>query len=68
MCYLGDTPEHTAHLAVLKAVSHFTTALLSDIDIHSLVASYKHEAGKKILSAFYYMYIAPAHRHLSIYL
>ena len=49
-----DTPEHAARLAVLlKAVSHFTTTLLSDIDIHSLVASYEHEARKKVLSAFY---------------
>ncbi len=49
-----DTPEHAARLAVLlKAVSHFTTTLLSDVDIHSLVASYEHEARKKVLSAFY---------------
>jgi fatty acid synthase subunit alpha, fungi type len=49
-----DTPEHAARLAVLlKAVSHFTTTLLSGIDIHSLVASYEHEARKKVLSAFY---------------
>ncbi|KAI9439787.1 fatty acid synthase [Lactarius indigo] len=49
-----DAPEHAARLAVLlKAVSHFTTTLLSDIDIHSLVASYEHEARKKVLSAFY---------------
>jgi hypothetical protein len=31
----------------------FTTTLLSDIDIHSLVASYEHEPRKKVLSAFY---------------
>lgn len=49
-----ETPEHAARLAVLlEAVSHFTTTLLSDIDIHSLVASYEHEARKKVLSAFY---------------
>ncbi|KAF8271214.1 fatty acid synthase [Lactarius quietus] len=49
-----DTPEHVARLAVLlKAVSHFTITLLTDIDIHSLVASYEHEARKKVLSAFY---------------
>jgi len=49
-----DTPEHAARLAILlKAVSHFTTTLLSNIDIHSLVASYEHEARKKVLSAFY---------------
>jgi hypothetical protein len=45
-----DTPEH---MALLKAVFHFTTTLLSDIDIHSLVASYDHEACKKVLFAFY---------------
>ena len=38
---------------LLRAVSHFTTTLLSDIDVHSLVASYEHEARKKVLSAFY---------------
>jgi fatty acid synthase subunit alpha, fungi type len=49
-----DIPEHAACLAILlRAVSHFTTTLLSDIDIHSLVASYEHEARKKILSASY---------------
>lgn len=49
-----DAPEHAARLAILlKAVSHFTTTHLSDIDIHSLVASYEHEARKKVLSAFY---------------
>jgi fatty acid synthase subunit alpha len=49
-----DTPEHAARLAILlRAISHFTTTLLSDIDIHSLVASYEHEARKEILSAFY---------------
>jgi fatty acid synthase subunit alpha, fungi type len=37
----------------LRAVSHFTTTLLSDIDIHSLVALYEHEAHKKVLPAFY---------------
>jgi fatty acid synthase subunit alpha len=46
---LEDTPEHAARLAILlRAVSHFTTTLLSDIDIHSLVASYEHEARKKV--------------------
>ena len=49
-----DTPEHAARLAILlKAVSHFTTTLLSDIDIHSLVASYQNEVRKEVLSAFY---------------
>jgi fatty acid synthase subunit alpha, fungi type len=49
-----DMPEHPARLAILlKTFSHFTTTLLSDIDIHSLVASYEHEARKKVLSAFY---------------
>jgi fatty acid synthase subunit alpha, fungi type len=49
-----DTPEHASRLAVLlKAVTHFTITLLSNIDIHSLVASYEHEARKKVLSAFY---------------
>jgi fatty acid synthase subunit alpha, fungi type len=48
-----DTPEHAACLVVLlKAVSHFTITLLSN-NIHSLVASYEHEARKKVLSAFY---------------
>jgi len=48
------TPEFLAHLAILlRAVSHFTTTLLFDIDIRSPVASYEHEARKKILSAFY---------------
>jgi fatty acid synthase subunit alpha, fungi type len=52
-----DTPEHAARLAILlKAVSHFITTYLSDIDIHSLVASYEHEARKKVLSAFYVAY------------
>jgi hypothetical protein len=42
-----DTPEHAARLAILfKTVSHFTATLLSDIDIHSLVASYEHETRK----------------------
>jgi fatty acid synthase subunit alpha, fungi type len=51
---LEDTPEHAARLAILlRAVSHFTITLLSDINIHSLVASYKHEARKKVLFAFY---------------
>jgi fatty acid synthase subunit alpha, fungi type len=46
-----DTPKHTACLAILlRAVSHFTTTLLSDIDIHSLVASYEHEPRKTVLS------------------
>jgi fatty acid synthase subunit alpha len=49
-----DTPEHAARLVIpLRAVSHFTITLLSDIDIHSPVASYEHEARKKVLSAFY---------------
>jgi fatty acid synthase subunit alpha, fungi type len=49
-----DTPEHAARLAILlRAVSHFTTTLLSEIDIHSLVASYEHEPRKKVPSAFY---------------
>jgi fatty acid synthase subunit alpha, fungi type len=49
-----DAPEHAARLALLlAAVSHFTTTLLLDIDIHSLVASYENEARKKVLSAFY---------------
>jgi malonyl CoA-acyl carrier protein transacylase len=52
-----DTPEHEARLAILlKAVSHFSTTYLSNIDIHSLVASYEHEARKKVLSAFYVAY------------
>jgi hypothetical protein len=39
-----DTPEHAARLAiVIRAVSHFATTLLSDIDIHSLVALCEHE-------------------------
>jgi fatty acid synthase subunit alpha, fungi type len=51
---LEDTPEHAARLAILlRAVSHFTATLLSDIDIHSLVVSYEPEACKKVLSAFY---------------
>ena len=51
---LEDTPEHAARLAILlRAVSHFTTTLLSDIDIHPLVDSYENEARKKVLSAFY---------------
>ena len=51
---LEDTPEHAARLAILlRAVSHFTTTLLSDIDLRSLVASYEPEARKKVLSAFY---------------
>ena len=33
--------------------SHFTTTHLSDIDVHPPVASYDHEARKKLLSAFY---------------
>jgi hypothetical protein len=37
-------PQRT-HLSTRPAsLSHFTTAPLSDIDIHSLVASYEHEA------------------------
>jgi len=51
---LEDTPEHAARLAIiLRAVSHFTTTLLFDIDIHFLIASYKHEACKNDLSTFY---------------
>jgi fatty acid synthase subunit alpha, fungi type len=43
-----------ARLAIsLRAISHFTITLLSDIDIHSPVALYEHEARKKVLSAFY---------------
>jgi fatty acid synthase subunit alpha len=46
-------PQRT-HLSTRPAsLSHFTTAPLSDIDIHSLVASYEHEPRKKVLSAFY---------------
>jgi hypothetical protein len=52
-----STPEHAARLrrlAILfRAVSPFTNTLIPDIDIHSLVASYEHEARKKVLSAFY---------------
>ena len=47
---LDDTPEHATRLAILlSAVSH----TLSDIDIHSFVASYEPEACKKVLPAFY---------------
>jgi hypothetical protein len=43
----GSHGRPVARLAIhLSAVSHFTTTL-SDIDIHSLVASYEHEARKK---------------------
>ena len=38
---------------LLKAVFQFSTTYFSDIDIHSLVTSYEHEARKKVLSAFY---------------
>jgi hypothetical protein len=49
-----DTPEHADRLATLfKAVFHFTTTLLSNIDIYSLVASSEHEARQKALSAFH---------------
>ena len=49
-----DTPEHTALLVILlRAVSHFTITLLSDIDIHFLVASYEHEMRMKVLFTFY---------------
>ena len=51
---LEETPKHAAHLAILpKAVSHFSTTYFSDIDIHSLLASYEHEAHEKALSTFY---------------
>jgi fatty acid synthase subunit alpha len=40
---------HAARLAiVIRAVSHFATNLLSDIDIHPLIASCEHDP-----SAFY---------------
>ena len=42
-----------ARLAILpKAVSHFSTTYFSDIDIHSLLASYEHEAREKALSTY----------------
>ena len=48
---LEDTSEHATRLAILlSAVSHI---ILSDIDIHSFVASYEPEACKKVLPAFY---------------
>ena len=49
-----DTPKHVALLTILlRAISHFTTTLLSDIDIHSLIASYEHKVRMKVLSTFY---------------
>ena len=49
-----ETLEHVARLAILlKVVSHFLTTYFSDIGIHSLVTSYKHEARKEALFAFY---------------
>ena len=49
-----DISEDTALLTILlRAISHFTATLLSDIDIHSLIALYEHKARMKVLSTFY---------------
>ena len=48
-----STLHATSLPILLRVVSHFAATLLSDIDIHSLVASYKHEVRKKVFSAFY---------------
>jgi hypothetical protein len=41
------------------ALTHVSTTYLSDIDPRSLVASYEHEARKKVLSTFYIAHPSP---------